>query len=463
MFSADVYKTRRQILQQRLKTGVVLFPGNIESSMNYPANTYPFRQDSTFLYYFGVDAPGFWGLIDLDEDRSFLAGDDFSVDDIIWMGPQPKVAEYQSVCSADGSFSLREMTRHVQTIISKGRKIHFVLPYRPENRLSLSRLLGIHADRLNEYVSIDLVRAIISQREKKNPEEIREIELALDISWFMIQELLRKTRPGATEQEIVASLSAVVESRQSRYSFPVIVSIHGETLHNHHHRNTLKEGDLLVCDSGAESPRHYASDITRTVPVGGRFQTQQKDVYLTVLSAQEEAIRTVKPGVAFREAHLTAARTIVNGLKALGLMKGDSEEAVAAGAHALFFPHGLGHMMGLDVHDMEDLGENHVGYNETIVRSEQFGLAYLRMAKPVQPGHVITVEPGIYFIPELIDLWYREKKHAGFINYEKVLQYKGFGGIRIEDDILVTDTGCRLLGRPIPKKPEDIEPLLSCS
>lgn len=461
MFAADVYKQRRNVLQKNLGKGLVLLLGNVESPMNYPANTFPFRQDSTFLYFFGVDRPGFSGLIDLDEGKSVLVGDDFEIDDIIWMGVQPKVADFASRCGADMYIRHDALQKKIDEALACGRKIHFLPPYRPENKLLLTEMLGINAQKLRMFVSTDLIRAVVAQREVKTSEEIAEIEQALDISWEMVSTMLKMARDGVGEYEIVGAVDAVLASRKSRYSFPIILSVHGETLHNHHHDNVLRSGNLLVCDSGAESSEHYASDITRTIPVDGRFSAQQRDVYQIVLDSQKEALRKVKPGVPFRDAHLAAARAIFSGLKGIGLTKGNEDDAINEGAHALFFPHGLGHMMGLDVHDMEDYGENHVGYNRQIIRSSQFGLAYLRMAKPVIPGHVLTVEPGLYFIPELIDLWASEKKHADFICYEKLEAYRQFGGIRIEDDIVITESGYRVLGRPIPKEVSEIESHMS--
>lgn len=457
MFSAEVYKERRMGLQQRLRNGVVLLLGNVDSPMNYAANTFPFRQDSTFLYYFGVDRPGFVGLIDLDENRHLLVGDDFTIDDIIWMGPQPKVAEFAGKCGSDGVLRHDELHARLQAVVASGRKIHFLPPYRPENKLLLTRLLGLDADVLKTYASVALIKAVVAQREIKSAEEIVEIEKALNISFEMVSQMMKTARPGVGEYEVVGAVDAVLAANKSRYSFPIILSVHGETLHNHHHENIMQKGQLLVCDSGAESCEHYASDITRTLPVGGRFSPIQKEIYEIVLAAQAAGFQKIRPGAPYREAHLAAAAAIFNGLKAVGLMKGNEADAVNEGAHALFFPHGLGHMMGLDVHDMEDLGENHIGYDDQFVRSSQFGLAYLRMAKAVKPGHVLTVEPGLYFIPELIDLWAAEKKWSAFINFDKLAEFRSFGGIRIEDDILVTEDGYRVLGRSIPKTVEEIQ------
>jgi len=457
MFDKDVYIKRRDLLRQTVGSGVILLTGNDEAPMNYSANPYPYRQDSTFLYFFGLDKPGFMGVIDADEGKDYIFGEDFTIDDIIWMGPQPKVKELAEMVGVQFTGTLGELQDKMNRAVGGGQKIHFLPPYRADNLLKVSRLTGISHTRVREYASRELVKAVVAQRAVKSAEEIKEIELALDISYLMVDAVLKNLKPGLYERELVGKMEGVVGDFGSYRSFPIILSIHGETLHNHYHGNKIKAGDLLVADSGAESPRYYASDITRTFPVSGKFSDKQKEIYNIVLNSQLTAIRESRPGVKYRDVHLKTAQVIAEGLTTAGLMKGDPRAAVEAGAHALFFPHGLGHMMGLDVHDMEDLGENHVGYDENIQRSTQFGLAYLRMARELKPGHVVTVEPGIYFIPALIEQWKNEGTHSDFINYAKVEEYIGFGGIRIEDDILVTDGGCRVLGKPIPKTVEEIE------
>jgi len=457
MFSANVYSQRRENLRRRLGSGLLLFPGNGESPMNYPANPYPFRQDSSFLYYFGIDAPGFTGLIDVDEDRDFLYGDDFDIDDIIWMGPQPSVRELGDRVGIDAIGDNGKLVERLAAAVAAGRRIHFLPPYRMETRMHLAEWLGLAPAAVSRYASVPLIREVVAQRSKKSTDEVREIEKALDISGRMYETVMALTRPGVNEREVHGALLGIVGRAGSLTSFPTILSIHGETLHNHHHGNQMREGDLLVVDSGAESPEHYASDITRTFPVGGRFTPTQRQVYEIVLRAQESAIKAMRPGIRFLDVHLKAAREIAAGLKEMKLMKGDVDEAVQAGAHALFFPHGLGHMMGLDVHDMENLGEEYVGYDETIGRSRQFGLSALRMARELTPGFVVTVEPGIYFIPALIDQWRQEDAHADFIDYNTLEDFRDFGGIRIEDDVLVTEDGHRVLGPGIPKTVADIE------
>lgn len=457
MFSSKTYIQRRNILKKKIKNGLLLLPGNNEIPMNYPANTYRFRQDSTFLYYYGNDVPGLFGIIDADNNEDLLFGNDFEVDDIIWMGNQPTIRALGAKSGIRKTGNLNLMREVIKDAIAKGRAIHYLPQYSAENKLMLSRLLGIIPEVINDYKSIPFIKSVISQRSVKSNEEIKEIEKALVISYHMHTYAMMASRPDIFEREVAGTIDGFTFSMGKGNSFPTIFSIHGETLHNHNHDNKMKFGSLLVNDSGAESLEYYASDITRTFPVNGKFTQKQKEIYQIVLDSQLAAIDAMKPGIKYRDVHLLAAKVIAAGLKNLGLMRGDVKEAVSQGAHALFFPHGLGHMLGLDVHDMEGLGENYVGYNDKIKRSSQFGLAYLRFAKELEPGFVLTVEPGIYFIPQLIDLWKSEKKHTGFINYSKVEQYKNFGGVRIEDDVLITQNGHRVLGKPIPKTVHDVE------
>jgi len=461
MFEAKVYVERRKALKEHVKSGIILLPGNIESPMNYPANTYHFRQDSSFLYFFGQDKPGFVGLIDVDENKDYLFGEDFTIDDIIWMGPQPTVKELGQEIGVSNTGDQNSLIQLIGKAISNNRRIHFLPPYRSENILLLERLLGITSTSIKKYASLDLIKAIVALRSIKSDAEIVEIEKALAISEKMYTVTMQKAIPGVYEKEIAGTIEGIAAAYGNHISFPIILTIHGETLHNHYHGNQLQKNQLLVVDSGAESPEHYASDITRTFPVGGIFTSKQKDIYQLVLDAQLAAIEAMKPGVLYKDIHLQVAKLYASRLKDLGFLKGNEDDIVNQGAHALFFPHGLGHMMGLDVHDMEDLGEDFVGYDETVQRSDQFGLAYLRMAKALDPGHVLTVEPGIYFIPALIDKWKAEKKFTDLINYSKAEEYKDFGGIRIEDDVVVTKTGQRVLGKPIPKSIDEIEALMT--
>jgi Xaa-Pro aminopeptidase len=353
-----------------------------------------------------------------------------------------------------------ELSKVLKTAINRGKKVHYLPPYKADTVLEIERLLGIKASFVNEFVSEDLIRAVVELRNIKSDLEVKEIEKALDISCDMLNMILINTKPGILEQKLVGKMEGILSQTGSHYSFPIILSKDGQTLHNHNHNNVLKDGDLLLIDSGAESPEYYASDITRTYPVSGKFTEKQRDIYQIVLDSQEKAISMIRAGVKNKDIHIYAAEVIASGLKDLGFLKGNLSDIVQNGAHALFFPHGLGHMMGLDVHDMEGLGENFVGYDKSIKRSDQFGLAFLRLAKELEPGNVLTVEPGIYFIPDLIQMWKKENKLSEFINYSKAEEYIGFGGIRIEDDILVQKDGAKVLGKLIPKSIEDIEEVM---
>ncbi len=457
MFRQEIYIERRKKLKENLKSGIAIFPGNNESPINYPSNPYHFRQDSSFLYFWGLDEPGLFAAIDLDNGDEIIFGDNRTLDDVIWMGPTRSVNEKAENVGVKKTAPTKEFANFVKDALSKNRKVHFLPQYRADNRFFLSELLGINYHELNKHSSREFAKEVIAQRSIKSEEEIAEIEKALTTSFYMYLYAFKKTHPGAREQEIAGGIEGIALSRGRGVSFPTIFSIHGEILHNHHHKNIMRSGDLVVLDSGAESFMHYASDITRTFPVNGKYTSLQRDVYNAVLDAQLTAIEMIKPGIYYKDVHLKAARVITERLKDLGLMKGNTDEAVKAGAYALFFPHGLGHMMGLDVHDMEGLGENLVGYEEGQQRSEQFGLAFLRLARKLQPGFVLTVEPGIYFIPKLIELWKAENKHADFIDYSKVEKMIGFGGIRIEDDILVTSEGNKVLGHKIAKTVEEVE------
>jgi Xaa-Pro aminopeptidase len=457
MFEPKIYIERRKRLKEQLGSGLILFLGNEESPMNYPANTFHFRQDSSFLYFFGLDTPSLAAVVDVDEDRDSIFGDDVSMEDIIWMGALPTMKERAALAGVTHTAPLAQLKEALKSVSQKGRKIHYLPPYRPEAILKLAQLLEIEHDSVKKQASHDLVKAVVAQRNIKISQEIEQMELAHEITHEMYTTAMKMAKPGVYERELVGRMEGLCLAAGCHIAFPTILTINGQILHNHYHGNVLKEGKLLVMDAGAESPMHYASDITRTVPVGGKFMPTQKEIYEIVLSAQETAILNIKPGIMFKDIHLQCATVIAAGLKSVGLMKGDTAAAVESGAHALFFPHGLGHMIGLDVHDMENLGEDHVGYDRTVERSSQFGLAYLRMAKKLEPGHVLTVEPGIYFIPALIDQWAAEKKFEQFIDYQKVETYKDFGGIRIEDNVLVTEEGRKVLGKSIPKTVEEVE------
>jgi Xaa-Pro aminopeptidase len=457
MFAKEVYWERRLMLRELVGEGLILFPGNEESAMNYRANTYHYRQDSSFLYFFGIDKPGFYGVCDVDAGTDTLYGDDFAIDDIIWMGEQPSVKELAAEVAVESSAPLKDLAGLLKQAMQSGRKVHLLPSYRGDQVVSLSKLLGVNGEELVKLESKKLIAAVVKLRSIKDQHEISEIKKGVEVAGIMHTTAMKMAFPGNYERELAGAIEGIALSHGGPVSFPVILSMDGQTLHNHYHGNELAEGRMVVCDAGAETAMGYASDITRTYPVGGKFSPQQKDIYNIVLKANTETIKASIPGRTYREVHLMAAKIIAGGLKDLGIMKGDLDEAVAAGAHALFFPHGLGHMLGLDVHDMEGLGENNVGYNELLKRSDQFGLAYLRLGRELEPGFVITNEPGCYFIPALIDQWKGEKKHMQFINYDQVEKYRGFGGVRIEDDVLITDSGSKVLGTPIPKTVDEVE------
>jgi len=459
MFDAQVYVGRRNGLQRQFQDGLLLFVGNADAPMNYAANAYHFRQDSSFLYYWGVDDPDLVAVLDVDAGRHVIYGDDFTVDDIVWRGPQPTIAERAGRAGVTETLPLKDLPRLMSEALRAGRRIHFLPQYRADNAQLLERLLGIRAEAINEHASVALCRAVVSQRAIKSAEEIAEIERALEISRDMHVLAMRMAKPGMYEREVAGAMEGLVASRGVAMAFPVIFSVHGETLHNHYHGNRMEAGQMAVNDSGAESPLHYASDITRTIPIGGLFEGPQRDLYQAVHRAQKKAIAAVKPGVKFRDVHLLACRSLAEDLKTMGLMKGNLDAAIEQGAQGMFFQCGLGHMLGLDVHDMEGLGEQHVGYDASVQRSAQFGLKSLRMARPLEPGMVMTVEPGIYMIPVLMARWRAEGKFAEFLDYDAIERFRAFGGIRLEDDVLVTETGNRVLGQPIPIEMEEVEAL----
>lgn len=461
MFPADVYIKRRQRLRVQIEDGLILLLGNQASPMNYADNQYPFRQDSSFLYFFGLDLPGLAAIIDVDQGEECVFGDDLTLDDIVWRGPQPLLKERCEEVGVSTTAPFDQLQAVLSKAIEQSRKVHFLPPYRANSALLIQQSLGIAPTLIQQHVSEPLIKAVVAQRSLKTPQEIAQIEAALDISYDMHVAAMKSSRPGLYERQIAGTIEGIAVSRGSRLAFPTIFSIHGETLHNHYYGNLMKDGDIAVLDCGAESPVHYASDITRTIPIRGRFSAKQKEIYSLVLEAQEKAIAAVKSGVEFREIHRLACAVLASGLKELGLMKGDIDEAVHAGAHTLFFQCGLGHMLGLDVHDMEALGEDYVGYTETIKRKDEFGWRSLRLAKVLEPCFVITVEPGLYFIPQLIDLWKSTNRCAEFINYDKVEKFSDFGGIRIEDDVVVTPDAHKILGKRIPKSIEDVEQVSS--
>ena len=452
MFSKETYASRREKLRSLLKSeeGIAVFIGNVEAPAQYKDNCYKFRQDSTWLYYFGIDKPGFAAILDLDSGAETIYADDVSIDDIIWMGPQPSVAEQASLVGVSHSEPYSKLDWAVSQAIIQGRPIHTIPPSRYYNTLKLQSL-GI--DKPSEA----LIRAIISMRLVKAPEEIVELDAAGVLGQKMHTVARKGIRIGRIEQEIVGEMEGVTLSEGWGVSFATILTQHGEVFHNHGHSAIIEPGRLMVIDAGAESNSHYASDFTRTYPTDGRYTPKQRDIYQIVYDCHELAFSMIRPGVAYRDVHLAASRLMLDRLSQLGLVKGDLEEMVASGVAGLFMPHGLGHNMGLDVHDMEDLGEDLVGYDPDQTRAKQLGLGSLRMARRLVPGNVITDEPGIYFIPDLIEMW--KKEGRTFVNYVALREgYYDFGGIRIEDDVLVTSDGARRLGGTrLPASPDEVE------
>lgn len=458
MFSKDVYVNRRSALKSKIDKGILLFLGNSDASVNYPGNQYRFRQDSNFNYFFGLTDPDLAAIIDLESGEEIIFGNDVDIDDIIWMGPQPLISEKAQKVGVTKTYPLAHLDEFVGKAASQGRKVHFLPPYRYHNMIQLHRLLGIPFDQMKSSASVEFIKGVVSLRLIKEECEVAEIEKACNIGYKMHYTAMKMMKLGMVEQELVGIMEGISISEGLMPSFPIILSQNGETLHNHSHHQILTEGRLLVIDAGAETNTNYTSDFTRTLPSSGKFTQQQKEIYSIVSAANNLAVDMARPGITYSSVHQAASRVMAQGLADLGLLKGDVDEIVAAGAHSLFMPHGLGHNMGMDVHDMEDLGENYVGYDDTYKRSTQFGLGSLRMGKMLEKGHVVTVEPGIYFIPALIEQWKREGTNAQFINFGALEQYYTFGGIRLEDDILITDNGSRLLGdKRLPITVEDVE------
>ncbi len=461
MFDKSAYLNRRKSLHNQGLNGVGLVLGNGESPMNYSDNTFHFRQDSSFLYFFGLDFPGLAGVIDFDNGKDYIFGDDVDIEDIIWMGSQVPLKENAQKVGIENTAPVAKLFEFITIAIRQGRKVHFLPPYRGDNKIMLEKLTGISSLQIQNYASLQFVKAVIDIRSIKEPAELVEIEKACATGYEMHVAAMKMAQPGMWEQKIAGTIEGIALAGGGMTSFPIILTQHGETLHNHNHSQLLKEGNLMLTDAGAESLLHYASDFTRTVPVGGKFTQKQREIYEIVLAANNRGQELTKPGTTYLSVHLATAEVIASGLKDLGLMKGDVKEAVRNGAHAMFFPHGLGHMMGLDVHDMEDLGQIYVGYDDEVRPVDQFGTAYLRLGRKLQPGFVITNEPGIYFIPALIDKWKSEKINNEFINFDKVNEYRDFGGIRLEDDILVTETDSKIIGERIPITPDEIEAIVS--
>ena len=458
MFPRDTYIRRRQTLLDRFPGGLLLLPGNNESPMNYADNTYAFRQDSTFRYYSGLDQPELAAVIDVDAETTTIFGDELTIDHIVWMGDLPTIADRAEQVGVSDTRPRAEVARVISAARAAGRDVRYLPPYRADTTLWLADLLGIAPAAVTDHASTDFIRAVVDQRNIKSDEEIAEIEKAVGVSVAMHEAAIRMARPGIIEAEIAAEVGRIAEASGGRLSFPIIATIHGETLHNHVHTNTLSDGDLFLLDAGAETALGYAGDLSSTCPVSPRFSDRQRTIYELQLAAQVKAVETLAPGVPFKDVHFAAARVIFDGLKDLGVMKGNTDDALAAGAHAMVFPCGTGHMMGLDVHDMENLGEVWVGYAGE-PKSTQFGLKSLRLARPLEPGFVVTIEPGIYFIPQLMDLWRSTGQCAEFIIFDELDKWRDFGGVRNEEDFLITADGSRRLGPRKPQTREEIERL----
>jgi len=463
LFDKQTYIQRRTVLRQRMEHGLVLLFGNNESPMNYPSNGYKFRQDSSFLYYFGLQRDGLVGVIDADSGDEWLIGDDIDIEDIVWFGSVDSVADMAAQTGALKSAPMKRLESLIRDAQDSGREIHFLPPYRHDQMIQLMDLMSIHPRDQRQKASLKLIHAIVDQRIEKSAEEVAEIERACAIGYEMHTTAMRMCRPGVTEQEIAGRISGIASSFGCITSFPSILSMHGEIMHGYPSPQPLEAGRLMLCDCGAETNENYCSDNTRTTPISGRFDARQRDVYQAVVDAHDHAYEIARPGMKWWDVHFAAARVITERLQDLGLMRGNIEDSLEAGAHALFFPHGLGHAMGMDVHDMEGLGQIYVGFDDEVrPRLDQFGTNALRFGRRLREGYVMTDEPGIYFIPALIDEWRAEGHCAEFLNFDRIETYKDFGGIRIEDDLLITADGCRYLGKQmIPYHIDELEAFLA--
>ncbi len=462
LFSKQTYVERRALLRQRVGNGLIVLFGNNDSPVNYPSNGYKFRQDSSFLYYFGLQRDGLVGVIDADSGDEWLIGNDIDIEDIVWFGSVDSVADMAAQAGVAKSAPMGALKELVDKARSQGRKLHFLPPYRHDIMIQIMDLTGIHPRDQRAAASLPLIHAVVAQRIVKSAEEVAEIERACAIGYEMHTTAMRLCRPGVTEQEIAGRISGIASSKGCIVSFPSILSMHGEIMHGYPSPRPLEAGRLMLCDCGAETNENYCSDNTRTTPISGRFDARQRDIYQIVVDAHDRAFEIARPGMKWWDVHFEAARVITEGLKALGLMKGNTEDALEAGAHAMFFPHGLGHAMGMDVHDMEGLGQTYVGFDDEVQpRLDQFGTNALRFGRRLQEGYVMTDEPGIYFIPALIDEWRASGHCKEFLNFDRIETFKDFGGIRLEDDLLITATGARYLGeKMIPYHIDELEQFL---
>ena len=458
LFSKSTYIQRRNTLRTKVGSGLIVIFGNNEAPCNYPANAYKFRQDSSFLYYFGQHRDGLVGVIDASDGGEWLIGDDIDIEDIIWTGFVPSVHDLAEEVGVAASAPMSELKRLIDGARAKGQEVHYLPPYRHDTMIQLSDLLGMHPLETRANASVALIKAVVDMRAVKSPEEIEEIERAMAIGYEMHTTAMKACKPGVTEKYIAGLMEGIACGKGAKVSFNSILSMHGEIFHGDPSLRPLEAGRLMLCDAGAETVNHYCSDNTRVTPISGRFTPRQRDIYTIVEACHDLVIAKARPGVKWMDIHLDVCRLMTDRLKELGLMRGNTDDAVEAGAHAMFLQHGLGHMMGMDVHDMEGLGQIYVGFDDEVRPSTQFGTNCLRCGRRIQPGWVLTDEPGIYFIPALIDKWRAAGLYKEFINYDLLETYKDFGGIRLEDDILITDTGCRVLGEKIiPYHPDDVE------
>ncbi len=458
LFSKSTYVERRNELKKLVGSGLIVLFGNNDSPANYPSNTYKFRQDSSFLYYFGLHRNGLVGVIDVDNDREYLVGDEIDIEDIVWYGSVTSVAEMAEMTGVARTAAMRELPAIVESAKAQGEEVHFLPPYRFDNQIQIMDLLGIHPSQQKAAASPKLIAAVVKMRTTKTEEEIAELERAAEIGYEMHTTAMRLCRPGITEQYIGGMVDGIANAYGCMVSFQTIATQHGEVMHGNPSPAKLEAGRLMLVDAGAETNENYCSDNTRTTPVSGVFTQKQKDIYNIVVECHDHVLEVAKPGVKWWDVHFAVCRIITERLQQLGLMKGDVEESLKAGAHAMFLPHGLGHSMGMDVHDMEGLGQVYVGFDNEVRPSTQFGTNALRFGRRLQKGFVVTDEPGIYFIPALIDDWKKNGTNAQFLNFDKIDEYRDFGGIRIEDDVLITDEGCRFIGsKRIPYHVEDVE------
>ena len=458
LFSKSTYVERRNELKKLVGSGLIVLFGNNDSPANYPSNTYKFRQDSSFLYYFGLHRNGLVGVIDVDNDREYLVGDEIDIEDIVWYGSVTSVAEMAEMTGVARTAAMRELPAIVESAKAQGEEVHFLPPYRFDNQIQIMDLLGIHPSQQKAAASLKLIAAVVKMRTTKTEEEIAELERAAEIGYEMHTTAMRLCRPGITEQYIGGMVDGIANAYGCMVSFQTIATQHGEVMHGNPSTAKLEAGRLMLVDAGAETNENYCSDNTRTTPVSGVFTQKKKDIYNIVVECHDHVLEVAKPGVKWWDVHFAVCRIITERLQQLGLMKGDVEESLKAGAHAMFLPHGLGHSMGMDVHDMEGLGQVYVGFDNEVRPSTQFGTNALRFGRRLQKGFVVTDEPGIYFIPALIDDWKKNGTNAQFLNFDKIDEYRDFGGIRIEDDVLITDEGCRFIGsKRIPYHVEDVE------